>query len=261
MARLILPPRTVQPVVASNIRALWNSVPLNGLYDVDSAGNILRLAGTNPRDYKLIVHGILTGASPYVPTAGVAALLILCLGAGGNGGSSSQPGGGAVAASGGGGAGGLSMTLLTTNVGGNHDFALGVLGSNPTQIEDNLGTIVCLANNGINGADDSAAAAPRIGALGGDGGAISGAVGDLVLPGQSGEFGMALGTAQAAGGVGAASILGSGGQSRTTTGNGNDVPTGSYGSGAGGGVIISTGASNSARGLGGGGLIYIWEFA
>jgi hypothetical protein len=84
-------------------------------------------------------------------------------------------------------------------------------------------------------------------------------VGDIKLAGTPGDSGLCLAAAQALSGHGGAGFLGMGAAPSIKT-QGTGAAGGNYGGGGGGGCILSGGAS-VAGGVGGNGLLRVWEFA
>lgn len=231
---------------------------------IDQNGVVARLAGFAILDYRLIAVRTIT-ASPYVPTTGTRAIYVECIGGGGAGGGVAT----AVTnsgAGGGGGGGAYSSSWLTgaavkasTTVAIGAAGTAGAAGANPGNAggDTTFDSTVIVAKGGLGGLADTVAVI-HSGGLGAVGGAAASGTGDFKTSGQAGGYGVALAAAQATSGQGGSSYAGAGGASVKTTAAGGAA--GPYGGGGGGGCAISGGA-NQVGGVGGIGVIRVWEFA
>jgi hypothetical protein len=207
------------------------------------------------------------GASTYNVPTGVRAILVECTGGGGGGGGCLTAITNAAGAGGGGGgayaaamilnpAASYSVTVADGGAGGVAGANNGTVGADTT-----FNTSTVVAKGGSGGIADTVAAGPRMGGLGGAGGAASTSTGDIKSTGEPGGLGIALAAAQTASGAGgiAAGGLGGGASSGNKNSTGAGAAGTQFGGGGAGGSIISGGASQ-AGGKGAPGVIVITEY-
>jgi hypothetical protein len=217
---------------------------------------------------------VFTAAVPvgYALPTGCTAILVECIGGGGAGGGSAVTAAGTVAAGGGGGGGAYASKLIPVSfftapatllvspgvAGAPGGAGAGGGAGDPSIFQESGGAgILVQADGGNGGAASAAAAPPAFGGSGGFGGPL-GSIGDVILPGHPGQYGILLGLAQVVGGPGGPGARGGGG-ARQTNVNGNGF--GALGIGGGGGGGIGTAAQPARQGGGGfTGLVVVTEF-
>lgn len=210
------------------------------------------------------------GNSNYVPSANLVLAISELVGAGGGGGGSGDSTGGVFAPASGG-SGGYSRRVLTpamigasinvtVGAGGNGSNAggTGVTGGQ-TYIGASFATAICAANGGGGGAGSTLLPQP-----GGTGGSVTGAVGDVVIPGNAGVGGITTITASGnyayCGNSGAGSFFGGGGRGPSTVAGASAI--GGAGSTGGGGSGAYSDETTTVRngGKGGDGFVLITEY-
>lgn len=238
-----------------------------GMAVEDASGNVTRLSGV--ASYRAIGYRIfLADNLTYTPTTGTKALLVLLWGGGGAGGSCLTAVTNAAGA-GGGGSGAYAEKFLTASIFGACKVRIGAAGAaaaagnnaggngGDSEFEDTTNTVVARADGATGGSPDTVAIG-HIGGLGGPGGTVAGSIGDLIIPGRTGGWGVTVAAAQGVSGAGAPGVDGTGGgASRKSQGAGSAASANSAAGGS-GGCILSGGAS-VAGGNGGSGLVIIWE--
>lgn len=241
---------------------------------MDESGNVCRIGGLTTPDYRLIkVTTILNGTTTYTPTSGAQALLIECIGGGGaGGGAASSTGGTNSSIGGGGGGGGWAMKWLAALVSGVHTVAVGAGGTagtagnnagnngGNTTFADTGSTVVCQANGGTGGPGGGASSATIGGVvLGGAGGTAP--TGDRTVQGQDGgeSLRLTIATTGMVSGAGGPSALGFGGGAPSIIASGAGSTGRVHGGGGSGGADAAT--TNRQGGVGGNGLIRVWEYA
>lgn len=208
----------------------------------------------------------------YTPSAGIASVIVECVGGGGSGGGVGNSGQVAVVGGGGGGAGGgySRSVLLPSQIGASQPVTIGTggvagsvslgTGGGPTS----FGNLV-VANGGGPGQPYAGIGSPTLGQPGL--GAFAG-TGDLALPGQNGFWGIVSGstttpgsTEVAIGGNGGNGPLGGGGSYGPSLGTGGTAAggNGTAGGGGSGGAIYGSG-SNAVGGNGGNGWCVVTEY-
>jgi hypothetical protein len=242
---------------------------------VDESGNVCRVGGFTTKDYRLVkVTTILNGTVSYTPASGVSALWAECVGGGGGSGGAATTAASNSSAGGGGGGGAYSATWSTALVSGSHTVAVGAggtagtAGANPggtggtTTFKDTAATTICEAVGGGLGAGGATTPSVIFGAAGGAGGAAASGTGDLKVTGEGASPGLPLQGGSSCGGQGGSSVLGGGARANLTTINSGNagIAGGVYGGGA-SGAASAQNAVNQAGGLGGNGLIRVWEYA
>jgi hypothetical protein len=238
------------------------------LMAVDQNGNQLMIGHLTILDYRLIGIRILTSGTSYVPTNGVRAIYVECVGGGGQGGGAATSS--STCSLGGGGGGGAYAAKWITGAGVKNPttYAIGVGGSSGTA-----------GNSGQAGGDTTWDTGPAITAKGGSGGAVLAAgtsnvmqvgaaggaqgscVGDLTLGGEPGGMGQRTsGTAYLYAGNGGCGIFGgAGGIGAVNSATGaTGASAGLYGAGGAGAATLATAA---AGGAGSQGFIRVWEFS
>jgi hypothetical protein len=179
--------------------------------------------------------------------------------AGGGGGGNAATGATNSAAGGGGAAGGYAEKTFATGPGATVNYTIGggggsaAAGGNSTVV---FGGVTVTANGGPAGAAQTVGAPPLV-SLGGAAPAVS-TNGDVNASGACGGDGNCESAAIAMSGHGGASIFGGAALGRNSQGIGNAAV--GYGSGGGGGCILSGGA-NVAGGAGSGGILIVDEFS
>jgi hypothetical protein len=211
---------------------------------------------------------VFLASGTYTPHAGMTYAQLECIGGGGGGGGTAGAATGNAEAGGGGGSGGYSRKFVTAaTVGASQAVSIGAAGAGGATGATtggaggatSVGTL-CVANGGSGGTRGNASAA-QIGAPGA-GAVTTGAVGDVVMPGNGGIAG---GWAQSAsaqlgsGGSGGGSALG-GGAVGTSAVAGGVGGAAAANSGAGGAGAMSNAAVNYAGGAGGSGIVIITEY-
>lgn len=210
---------------------------------------------------------ILTGTVTYTPPVGTLAILVQCEGGGGGGGGCTSA---AVsgAAAGGGGGGGYAESFIVGPGAGPFTVAVGAGGAAGSNSGGAGGTggvttfgagPTVRAQGGGGGMGDTAGTSLTY-ALGGNG-VVSGALGDFVLRGSAGQPGITntgLIGASGSGGPGAGSLGGGGIAGLVAANSGNNGSN--YGGGASGALVLN-GSAAALGGVGGNGLMVIWEFA
>jgi hypothetical protein len=187
---------------------------------------------------------ILSGSGTFTPQAGTAYMHVELVGPGGGGGGCSGNAANAAAA-GGGGSGGRVLKVYLTNPGAvaysiGTGGAGGASGANNGSNGSGASTFDTLSAGAGSGGAASAFGAVAAAVDGGAGGAASG--GDANTAGEPGTAGITLsGTVAISGMGGSIAPTGSGGNGRTTAGNG----VAGAGTGAGGGGGMSTSANQS----------------
>lgn len=210
---------------------------------------------------RLVGFQVLTGAGTYTPPAGVSALYIASIGAGG--------GSGGITASstvqcvtGGGGAGAVKQGFVTP-LAASYAYSCGVGGiaGTPNGAGGNGGQTtfgsIATASGGSGSAGQDATASPPTVAIPGAGGGTGGASLQITTAGSSGSPGLISGLT-AMGGAGGDTFYGTGGQVRTTTGDGSSG-TG-FGAGA-SGANTGGGGTNRNGGAGTQGAVLVWEYS
>jgi hypothetical protein len=202
-----------------------------------------------------IVPRQFTSSGPYTPTPGLVFAVVETIGAGG-GGAGAQAGAGLTQIGGGGGSGGYSRrTLTAAQIGASQTITIGTPGSggNPgtAGTATSFGTL-CIANGGFGGISVG-------NPIGGAGGSISGAVGDVVAAGAPGVGGMlGSGANYAMSGQGGSSALGGGGTTPPTGFQANGASGSNYGSGGAGGRSFDN--AGATGGAGSPGAVFITEY-
>jgi hypothetical protein len=246
---------------------------------VDESGLICRVGGLTTKDYRLVnapdaSRSILNGTTSFTPTAGVTALYVECVGAGGAGGGAAA---GTAAASfgngGGGGGGGWSSLWATTAVAGAHaSIAVGAGGTagttggnagnggGDTTFTNNAAAAICVGKGGSGGTSGATQTLLGGGYAGGAGGVAG--TGDRSIQGEDGDYPIICTVAVATGAVSgkggkAAMGYGGGGALIKVGGAGNAGRV--YGGGGSGG--LDSAATTRVGGVGGNGIIRIWEYA
>lgn len=207
----------------------------------------------------------------YVPSAGLISAIIELVAAGGGGGGVGDSTGGIYYGAGGG-SGGYSRRAVTpamigasinvtVGAGGNGSTPTGTGGTGgQTYVGASFATAICAATGGAGGPGATSA----LPSTGGAGGSVTGAVGDVVVPGNPGS---AAGTTTTASGVfhygggnGGDSFFGGAGRGSGSSGVGNSVVggAGSVGGGGGGAHGIETTTARNG-GAGGAGFVVITE--
>lgn len=240
----------------------------NGIL-ITSAGGVPSISSTPPAAVLNAIPGRLksfqvftTGtAATYTTPAGITTLLVETLGGGGGGGGSN----GIVttySAGGGGGAGGYGRNIITSaaasytytvGAGGTAGAAGGGTGGTGGQ---SLFAGSIAGNGGSGGVGGASVVAGSLGGVGGLGGA---GVGNIsAASGTPGKYGTIY-AAAALGGAGGSSLYGGGAISTIGSQAGFSATANSGGGGAGGASALS--GSTFAGGVGGSGLIVVWEFS
>lgn len=205
------------------------------------------------------------GTTTFTPQATTNMLIVECVGGGGSGGGVGTAATNSGAA-GGGGSGAYSVKTIATPLSSSYTCQVGAGGAAPSAGANNgnagddttFGSpSVCTAKGGGGGYADTVATI-HAGGLGGAGGDAASGTGDELFDGNDGGAGIALAAAQAVSGFGAGSYVG--GQTAGIKTQGNGTAGQRYGGGGAGGCIVSGGA-NVAGGVGGNGVIRVWEFA
>jgi hypothetical protein len=237
----------------------------------DTAGRVrtCRVAGT-PGTFRAIgalqTRQVLTGSGTYTTPAGVTAIMVTCYGAGGGGAASNAGGAGQLQTGGGGASGGRSQKLIVSpsatypyacgSSGAGGTIGGGVTGGTGGDTTFNTSTVV--AKGGTGGlAPNTWSAAATTGFVNRGGiTATTGGAGDTISYGSCGGFGF-MGLAGESSGEGASSDVGSGGNFRTSSGNGYSAVR--YASGGGGAASLNE-AVNRDGGPGGPGIIIVDEY-
>jgi hypothetical protein len=207
------------------------------------------------------------GAFTYTPTEGMECCIVECIGSGGGGGGAYTGGVSEyIFQGGGGGGGGYSRAVLTAaQIGASHVGTIGAGGNGGTAggpgsgvagTATNLGTL-CVAQGGAGGTRAVLGENP----LGGAGGSIAAAVGDVKIagsPGGSGMYGSVTPAQYAMAGNGAPGPFGGGAVNQANTTGANAT---GYGAGGSGGSAYDGNTAGMAGGNGSGGLVIITEFA
>lgn len=207
-----------------------------------------------------------SGTGTYTPTSGMKYCIVETVGSGGAGGGATASAGSTCGVGGGGGGGEYSRIVLSAaTVGASQTYTVGAAGA-PGSAGNNpggngnassLGTL-CIANGGLGGAGGPGTAIGQPISAGGAGG--TGGTGSVVVPGQSGTTGFALGTQYGIAGTGGISVLGHNALAITSASGVASGPAGqNYGAGGGGGVVSNT-SNNAAGGAGSAGIVIITEF-
>jgi hypothetical protein len=215
-----------------------------------------------------------TASGTYTPSPGMISCVIECIGGGGGGGGTAVVATSWMSAAGGG-AGGYSRALKTAaQIGASQPVTIGAAGNGgatgansgsaggDTFVGATLGTALCAAKGGSGGQGWFI----NVSALGGAGGVIAGAVGDVVFAGAPGLAGFQNnGPATYAifmfGGAGGSSAFGGGANAAMTVPsasavNGNNASN--YGSGGSGGMSNQS-SFTTAGGNGSAGIVIITE--
>lgn len=242
---------------------------------IDESGNILRVGGLTTKDYRMVlVTTILNGTTSYTPTAGVSALWVEAWGGGGaGGGAAAGTAATNIAAGGGGGGGGYAMKWITTAVSGAHTSiavgaggTAGVAGNNAggnggdTTFTDNAAGAVVVGKGGTGGSGSAVSTIAQSLAAGGAGGVAG--TGDRTTQGEDGDWSIkftntaANGALSGKGGM-SSQGMGTGGAAIQASGAGNAGRV--YGGGGGG--ALDAASTNRQGGIGGNGIIRVWEFA
>lgn len=247
---------------------------------IDESGNICRVGGLTTKDYRLVngpdaSRSILNGTTTYTPTSGASALYVECVGGGGAGGGAAA---GTAATNfgsgGGGGGGGWASKWITTNVSGAHTSiavgaggTAGTTGANPgnnggdTTFTDNAAAAVCVGKGGTGGPSAAASAVLGIRSFGGAGGVAG--TGDRTIQGEQGlpsiVYAPTVAATGAQSGRGGASGMGYGYGAPEVQTSGPGTAGLLYGGGGSGG--IDSASTTRVGGIGGNGIIRIWEYA
>jgi len=202
----------------------------------------------------VVVQVKTVGTGTYTPTAGMVKVLVICVGGGGG----SPAENAADAAVSGGGGGGCAIKLFTAAEIGAGQTYLVAATSTGAGNSSGLGTAnaLLLATGGAIGVSTGLSTTVGVGAKGGLGGV--GTLGDLNIRGGSGSRGTVFSTANARGGDGGDSFLGSGGRGGSTTTLEQGEAGGEYGGGAGGGE--TSGGTDLSAVAGAAGIMYFIEF-
>jgi hypothetical protein len=225
------------------------------------AGGLLTVSGV----IKQVVPRVLTGSGTYVPTAGLLYVLVFAIGAGGAGGNvSTSASPNVYAAGGGGGSGAVSIVLLTAaQIGAGQPYSVGAGGvSSGTGGNTSLGSIpplaVALGGTGGASASGSNGAVPLL-TNGGNGASSSGSsVGNIIIGGTDGGFGIVYSSGLIIAGDGATGPFGGG---RRGDANSNSDGSNGIGGGAGGSGAVAISASTARTGgTGGPGSLYLIEY-
>lgn len=247
---------------------VWTPVTFSGL---TFSGGVLTATGSGTATG--VITQTILASTTYAPTAG-ARYVTFEVGGGGAGGAGTGAGSaGNSWGGGGGGSGGYSRkTVPIATVGASIGITIGAGGNGgpassggstgsaggQTYVGASFATAICAANGGGAGAAPGTASG-----IPGAGATITGAVGDVVAPGQPGEWGFFGTTTNSnCGGSGGRSFFAGGGQGGIWTSSNNVAnagQVGSLGSGGGGAFMYAT---NTARagGKGGDGFLVITEF-
>jgi hypothetical protein len=237
----------------------------------DTAGRVrtCRVAGT-PGTFRAIgalqTRQVLTGSGTYTTPAGVTAIMVTCYGAGGGGAGCNAGGAGQQETGGGGSSGGKSRKLIAGPA-ASYSYACGSAGGGGsgggaktgiTGGDTTFDTTTVVAKGGLGGlAGNIWSAAATTGFINRGGSpATSGGAGDTISYGNYGGFGF-MGLAGESSGEGASSDVGTGGNFRTTSGNGHAGV--GYASGGGGGASLNESANRNG-GTGGPGVIIVDEY-
>lgn len=229
--------------------------------DVQAAiAEVASEAGGGTRELKSFTE-LAVGSGTYTVPAGVTAILVECIGSGAGG---AGVAGGSNAALGGGGSGGGYARKWIPSPDSSYSYTVGAGGAGGaagTNDGSNGNTTsfgnpsVCTAGGGTGGISMTAGTAVFVNASPNGG---IGTVGDFLLRGTSGLYGLRLsGSAGTSGAGGAAARGGAGGSGRSSGGAGSAAT--SHGGGGAGGAVIS-GSASVAGGNGADGRIIIWEF-
>lgn len=216
----------------------------------------------------------------YTPTANMQYCIVECIGGGGGGGGCSATSS-TVSSGGGGGTGGYSRAVfIAAAVGSSATIVIGAGGTAGTSSANGgaggtssfTGTTASLTSlGGGGGTSETSGIQASIAITGGQGAAVGSAGGEtgasLLLLGNNGYDGFGFfssGTVSICyGGAGGNSAFGPGGQNSggrsTDASNGNNAPTGSFGSG-GGGAFSDNVATAGTGGTGSSGICVITEF-
>ncbi len=218
-----------------------------------------------PLGYTLTSQTVINqGTTSYTYPSGTRALFVVAIAGGGAGGGGATA---AVSAAGGGGGGSgcyvesflttLPATPVTVQVGAGG--TAGTAGNNPgnngTDTTFNTTTVVAKAGTGGGGA---AAGTTPVFVLGGAAGAASGCTADIAYDGNTGGDSYCPSGTVGSSGQGAPGPFGGAPLPKIAAGAG---PAGAkYGSGGSGGLVLN-GSSAVSGGIGGNGVLIIWEFA
>jgi hypothetical protein len=206
-----------------------------------------------------------TASGTYTPTSGMTHCIVECIGGGAGGVGAYNASTSGNTGGGGGGSGGYSKKLLTAaQVGASQPVTIGAggaggVGTTGTSVPGSPGGVtslgtLCVANGGQ---------ASPAGLAAGPGGSVTGAVGDLVMPGNPGGigfFGGVTSSSYAGGGFGGSSVLGGGapGTSPSVTAQGN---AGVGPGGGGSGSVLFNVATFNTGGAGHAGIVVVTEYA
>lgn len=205
---------------------------------------------------------IAQGTTLYTLPAGITAILVECIGAGG-GGAGADTSGANGGAGGGGGGGGFARKWITApdasypcvvgagGAGGAAGANAGDAGTNTTFGSPS----VCTATAGSGG---QPMAAGTTVALSGAGNSGAGTVGDFLLKGSGGGFGIRQTASIMNGGSGGSAAMGGGGIRGFGSSAAGD--TGADYGGGGSGACVLSGGADQAGGVGANGRIIVWEY-
>lgn len=214
------------------------------------------------------------GPVGYVVPAGCTAILVECLGGGGGGGGAPATVAGQISVGAGASGGSYAASLLTVasligpfvvNVGFGGGAAVGAAGGDGdvSNFDDSGGAgFLVQAAGGKGGGAGAAGGAPLNGGIPGHGAAAIPSIGDVIIVGEPGLFGMAMNLTPVngyggTGGAGAGPYGGGGGIYQGGTGAGQ--PGEHYG-GGGGGALRPPSAAAIQGGVGSDGIVVITEF-
>ncbi len=266
---------------AANKAELFIKTADRKLATIDDNGLVRSFLEEAAAMYRLlqIIRLSTTPGTPFTYTPGDGtnlpdALYVECIGGGGAGGGAASSTGGTNNSVGGGGGGGAysakwvvgaavkSSYTVTIGLGG----TAGTAGSNPGNAGGDStfdSPSICTAKGG-SGGGAGGASGTALGGRGapGSGGAAASGVGDLLVDGDSGDWGIvfsvvaATGMISGKGGMSAGGPGGGGGKAIQASAAGN--PGLLYGGGGSGGADAA--ATNRVGGVGGVGTIRVWEF-
>ena len=225
------------------------------------AGGLLTMSGV----VKQVVPRVLTGSGTYTPTPGLLYVLVFAIGGGGAGGNAStSPAPNIYAAGGGGGSGAVSIVLLTAaQIGAGQTYSVGVGGTAGTSGGNTVlgsGPFLSTAIGGSGGSSSSGSnGSVPIVTNGGNGAPSTGvSVGNIVIGGTDGGFGIVYSAGLIIAGAGATGPFG-GGRRGNANSNSNGSPGVGGGAGGSGAVVISASTSRTG-GAGGDGSLYLIEY-
>jgi hypothetical protein len=250
------------------------NVPITGSGTVPTGGTtgqaLVKNSATNydvgwgsPTGVPVTKVVFLTSGTTYTPSASVRALLVECIGAGGGGGGVKLATSGA-GEGGGGGGGGYAAKYVTGTIKGSYTIVLGGAGVGGSTLGGAGASggatsfdspSICTANGGGGGGGDTAAqTTPLPRGAGGNGGA--GSVGDILMQGDDGGYGIVFSASAGLTGRGGGAAGFGGGEA--AIGGGTGAAGALYGGGGSGAGAAST--TGVAGGNGATGCIRVTEY-